>query len=45
MELDTLIIIALYIYIGIALFIYCFIASLQHGGITFFISILFSATL
>ena len=30
-----------YIYIGIALFVYCFIACLQHWGITFFISIFY----
>ena len=35
------IVIFLYIYIGIPLFVYCFIACLQHGGITFFISIFY----
>ena len=35
----------LYIYIGIVLFFYCFIACLQHGGITFFISIFYFCSL
>ena len=35
----------LYIYIGIVLFVYCFIACLQHGGITFFISIFYFCSL
>ena len=35
MVLYACIVIGLYIYIGIALFIYYFIACLQHGGITF----------
>ena len=35
----------LYFYIGIALFVYCFIACLQHGGITFFISIFYFCSL
>ena len=35
----------LYIYIGIVLFFYCFIACLQHGGITFFISIFYFSSL
>ena len=35
----------LYIYIGIALFIYCFIACLQYGGIAFFISIFYFCSL
>ena len=30
---------------GIALFVYCFIACLQHGGITFFISIFYFCSL
>ena len=34
-----------YIYIGIALFVYCFIACLQHWGITFFISIFYFCSL
>ena len=45
MVLQAYIIIDLYIYIGIVLFIYCFIASLQHGGITFFISIFYFCSL
>ena len=39
------IIIGLNIYIGIALFIYCFIACLKHGGIAFFISIFYFCSL
>ena len=35
----------LYIYIGIALFFYCFIVCLQHWGITFFISIFYFCSL
>ena len=35
----------LYIYIGIALFIYCFIVCLQYGGIAFFISIFYFCSL
>ena len=35
----------LYIYIGIVLFFYCFIACLQHGSITFFISIFYFCSL
>ena len=35
----------LHIYIGIALFIYCFIACLKHGGIAFFISIFYFCSL
>ena len=38
-------ILCLYIYIGIVLFVYCFIACLQHGGITFFISIFYFCSL
>lgn len=34
-----------YIYIGIVLFVYCFIACLQHWGITFFISIFYFCSL
>ena len=34
-----------YIYIGIALFVYCFIACLQDWGITFFISIFYFCSL
>ena len=37
--------ICLYIYIGIVLFFYCFIACLQHGSITFFISIFYFCSL
>ena len=37
--------ICLYIYIGIALFVYFSIACLQHGGITFFISIFYFCSL
>ena len=39
------IVICLYIYIGIALFVYFSIACLQHGGITFFISIFYFGSL
>ena len=39
------IVICLYIYIGIALFVYFSIACLQHGGITFFISIFYFCSL
>ena len=45
MVLYACIVIGLYIYIGIALFIYYFIACLQHGGITFFISIFYFCSL
>ncbi len=38
-------VICLYIYIGIALFFYCFIVCLQHWGITFFISIFYFCSL
>ena len=37
--------ICVYIYKGISLFIYCFIACLKHGGITFFISIFYFCSL
>ena len=37
--------VVLYIYIVIALFIYCSIACLKHGSITFFISIFYFCSL